>query len=113
MTELMEANAEQLSQQQEARVLAVDFPERRLRLFVREISGEDFDTLRKAWSAKGSESFSLIVCKAACDSTGKRLFGDKELAKVNALPVAVLKKLAEAAFKFNELTADQGELEGN
>lgn len=75
---------------------------------VREISGEEFDWLRDSVKAKNGTVdekgvMARYVVVGLSDPDGKRLFANSDLAKVNAKPLAVLKKLTEAIQAHNGL----------
>jgi hypothetical protein len=87
------------------------------KLYVRSMTGIE----RDAWEAQvdalpkdspNSTVRSLLVVAAACDASGARLFTDAEAVKIaQQWPAQRLKKLFDAAWKFNRLGEDGVEAE--
>lgn len=81
-------------------------------LYVRKISGSDFDWVREGKQSELSMMARLVVV-GVVDSEGTRLFKNSELSQAQSLEFETLLKIATAIQEHNGMTAKNAELVGN
>ena len=87
-------------------VAAVDAPEYGddAQVYVRTFPGTDVEQIDALGT--GGTFLSRLAALALCDAEGVRLFSNDDLEAVGRLPVALLRRVADAALTLNRL--DQG-----
>lgn len=92
-------------------VREVDVPEWGGSVYVRVIGGAELDILMNRWHELGgadgknpAQINANVVLAAACDEQGRALFEYNDLGKLVRMPIAGVKRVADAAIELNGLT---------